>query len=158
MNTPPQEPVRGGRRHQCGSTGPHRKHAGTQLALGTMDDWTHRPLVNEETIADLREKILERSPSPKVYQADLFVRKTMRPYQQWCEVLPVTDTQSPVCRDPTDQKFIDLAVTGKADYLVTRDDALLEMDDTLSFAVVNDREFRQIMGCQSVHPSPEHPE
>jgi len=33
-----------------------------------------------------------------------------------------------VCRDPTDDKFLELAVTGKAEYLVTRDNDLLVMN------------------------------
>lgn len=103
-------------------------------------------LVNEETLAELREKIFERSPSPREYQADLFVRKTMRPYQQRWESIPVKAVQSPICRDPRDQKFIDLALVGNADYLVTRDRDLTDMDEGLPFQVVNDAEFRQVMG------------
>jgi putative PIN family toxin of toxin-antitoxin system len=102
-------------------------------------------LVNEETLTELREKVLERSPSPKEYQADLFLRKTMRPYQQRWESIPVRDVESPVCRDRKDQKFIDLAFAGNADCLVTRDRDLTDMDEELPFQVVNDAEFRQIM-------------
>ena len=103
------------------------------------------PLVNAETIAELTEKILERSPSPKDYQADLFVRKTLLPYRQRWEDIPVTNIQAPICRDKDDQKFIDLAITGRADCLVTRDRALLEMGDELPFWVLDDYTFRGMM-------------
>ena len=103
------------------------------------------PLVNEETLAELREKLLERSPSTKEYQADLFVRKALAPYLRWCEVVPVRETQSPVCRDTEDQKFIDLGLNGEADYLVTRDRALLEMSEILPFRVLDDPDFRAVV-------------
>ena len=43
------------------------------------------------------------------------------------EVVPITGTLK-VCRDPTDDKFLELADTGKADYLITRDNDLLVLN------------------------------
>jgi len=47
-------------------------------------------------------------------------------------VLVSSQAQSPQCRDINDQMFVDLAIQGQADVLVTGDRALLAMD----FAVV----------------------
>jgi putative PIN family toxin of toxin-antitoxin system len=45
--------------------------------------------------------------------------------------------EMPRCRDPDDQMFLELAVTVEADYLVTRDQALLELDRRkLAFRIV----------------------
>jgi hypothetical protein len=47
-----------------------------------VEFWTCRriiPLVSSETIEELREKLIEWSPTPKPYQADRFLRKTIRP-------------------------------------------------------------------------------
>ena len=42
--------------------------------------------------------------------------------------LPSMQKPLPVCRDPDDQKFLQLAAAARADCLVTRDRALLELD------------------------------
>ena len=71
---------------------------------------------------------------------------TIRSYQQRWELIPLMNTNSPACRDVEDQKFIDLAITGQAHYLVTRDKALLDMDQELPFRVLDDHTFRSAMG------------
>lgn len=40
---------------------------------------------------------------------------------------PVPQAKLPQCRDPDDQKFLDAALAARADVLVTRDQALLEL-------------------------------
>jgi len=47
----------------------------------------------------------------------------------------------PQCRDPDDQKFIELAVATKADALVTKDRELLRMKRRLPFAVITPQEL-----------------
>jgi putative PIN family toxin of toxin-antitoxin system len=48
----------------------------------------------------------------------------------------------PSCRDPDDQKFLDLALAARADCLVTKDHALLELARrTKPFRIVNLRKF-----------------
>ena len=56
----------------------------------------------------------------------------------------------PICRDPDDQKFLELARDCDADFLVTRDRALLVLGRpkarSLSFRVVTPEEFGEIVG------------
>ena len=100
------------------------------------------PLVNDETIEELRRTLLEKSPTPKLAPAYRFVDKCLRYYVPWCEYLPLqVDASAPQCRDPKDQKFVELAVTGKATVLLTRDGDLLSMDEITSFAIMGDRDF-----------------
>ena len=50
--------------------------------------------------------------------------------------------QLPRCRDPDDQKFLDLALAARADCLVTKDHALLELARrTKPFRILNPRAF-----------------
>lgn len=51
---------------------------------------------------------------------------------------------NPVCEDPDDQIFVDLAISGHADALVTGDKALLKME--LPCPVFNPAEFREAVG------------
>jgi uncharacterized protein len=56
-------------------------------------------------------------------------------YRQSVETLLLADRAAgpklPRCRDPDDQSFVELAVAGRADMLVTRDKALLKLASRL---------------------------
>ena len=61
----------------------------------------------------------------------------------------VENTRLPVCGDPDDQKFLDLAAACSARYLVTRDRDLLELarhrDPVPPFRIVTPRELRAFL-------------
>ena len=46
------------------------------------------------------------------------------------------------CRDPADDFILEIAVEGKADYLVTGDDDLLVLDPFQNVRIVTFKEFR----------------
>ena len=103
------------------------------------------PLANVETLYELEAKLLEHSPTVREYPAKRFVESAMRRYEPWCEIVPLTDsTKYPVCEDPTDQKFVDLAFSGNADFLIARDGALLSMGSRVPFVVRNDHTYREL--------------
>ena len=103
------------------------------------------PLANSETLDELEAKLLEHSPTAREYPAARFVEAAMRRYEPWCEKVPLTDnTDYPLCQDPTDQKFVDLAFSGNADFLIARDRALLTMGSQVPFVVENDGTFREL--------------
>jgi putative PIN family toxin of toxin-antitoxin system len=56
-------------------------------------------------------------------------------------VLVSSQTQSPQCRDSDDQMFVDLAIQGQADVLVTGDRALHAMD--FGLAIENAANYRR---------------
>ena len=107
------------------------------------------PLANRETADELREKLLERSPSTKHYQATRFADAKLRKYRPWCEFVTLEtdpkDQSTPRCRDPEDQMFIDLAANGRAEVLITRDADILSMKYDVSFEIMDDRGFRERM-------------
>ena len=106
-----------------------------------------KPLVNDETLAELETQIFERSLTPKPLQARRFVRKTLRHYEPWYERIALQDLpDSPQCRGPKDQMFIDLAIAGEADSLISRDCDLLSIDGQTSFPIINDVRFRELVG------------
>ena len=99
------------------------------------------PLVNSETIEELKGQIIEKSPTAKELQARRFLIKTMNRYEPWCETVPLAVMpDTPQCRDASDQMFIDLAIAGEADVLFSRDLDLLTMDPGPTFRVLDDRE------------------
>lgn len=50
--------------------------------------------------------------------------------------------------DPDDDKFIEAAVTGKADYLVTQDNHLLKIKKFREINILTPQEFLSILGNQ----------
>ncbi len=47
----------------------------------------------------------------------------------------------PRCRDADDQKFLEAALAGRADFLITKDHALLELDGRAPFRIVTPAGF-----------------
>jgi len=65
-------------------------------------------------------------------------------YLPFCEVVAAlarSKMELPVCSDPDDQKFIDLADRGQAEVLVTGDRALLDLAGRTRFAIEGPEEF-----------------
>jgi putative PIN family toxin of toxin-antitoxin system len=56
------------------------------------------------------------------------------------EVIEITQNFD-LCRDKKDNKFIDLAVCGNADYLITGDDDLLILKSFHSTSIITPRQF-----------------
>ena len=99
------------------------------------------PMVNSETIEELKAQIIEHSPTAKELQARRFLIKTMSRYEPWCETVSlVAVPDAPQCRDANDQMFIDLAIAGEADILFTRDPDLLTMDLGPTIRILDDRQ------------------
>ncbi len=104
------------------------------------------PLICEESVEELRRKLKEASPTPKEYQAILFVERGLNDYTQWCETIKLEDEPgNPQCQDETDRMFIDLAYAGTAEYLITGDNKLLAMNPETPFRILNDADFRRII-------------
>jgi len=57
-----------------------------------------------------------------------------------CELIRITE-QIQDCRDPNDNKLLELAVCGNADVLVTGDDDLLSLNPFRGIAVLTPRDF-----------------
>jgi uncharacterized protein len=57
------------------------------------------------------------------------------------QMLTVTPLNTPVCRDPDDDKFLAAAVAGGARYLVTRDKDLLALGKPFGVQILDDRAF-----------------
>ena len=99
------------------------------------------PLINSETVEELKAQIIEHSPTAKELQARRFLTKTMSRYEPWCVTMPlVAVPDAPQCRDASDQMFIDLAIAGEADILFTRDPDLLTMEPGPTFRILDDRD------------------
>ena len=103
------------------------------------------PLARQDTLEELSAKLKEKAPTTREYPAQRFVDTALRQYAPWCETIPPKDnTGLPECSDEKDQKFIDLAFAGEADFLITRDRALLAMDPQTPFSILDAAAFRRL--------------
>ena len=51
------------------------------------------------------------------------------------------------CRDPKDDKFLELAICGRADYIITGDADLLELHPFQNIPIVKAANFLEILDC-----------
>ncbi len=85
----------------------------------------YHPLVSGTTIAELI-RVLNY---PKFKLAQDEQRELLADYLPYCTTvsIPAHPPKTPPCRDPYDVPFLELAVVGKADYLVTGDQDILSL-------------------------------
>ena len=68
------------------------------------------------------------------------------------ELVEITE-QIDVCRDPKDNKFLELAICGEADFIITGDDDLLDLDPFRGVRIITPRDFLEV-STQPPPPSP----
>ena len=96
------------------------------------------PLISKATAAEL-DGVLRY---PK-FRLDPQVRlELIGEYLPYCEIVEVARKCSQACRDPYDQQFLDLALCGSAEVLVTGDEDLLVLADSTSFKIQSPEQYR----------------
>lgn len=72
--------------------------------------------------------------------------------KKWCTLViencPILEDKNyiKICRDPDDNKFLDCALTGKADYLVSGDKDLLSLNKIETIKIITPAKFLKIYG------------
>ena len=122
-----------------------------------MDAWWNEqitPLISQET----REELLRKLRDPRFKIPEEMVPIIASEYLDYCETVAIPDPPplTPKCRDATDQKFIELAQQGEAQYLVSNDPDLLVMKDQMDqnkseakFAIIKPAELFAIIQAKS---------
>ncbi|MBU1224505.1 MAG: putative toxin-antitoxin system toxin component, PIN family [Gammaproteobacteria bacterium] len=92
------------------------------------------PLVSKPTTTELIRVLAY----PKFKLSDEEQQDLLADYLPWCATvrIPNPPPATPDCRDPFDQPFLQLAVAGKADYLVSGDQDLLSLADQFKCPIV----------------------
>lgn len=103
--------------------------------------WAERgctPLISRATAAEL-ERVLRY---PKFHLSSAERHELLGEYLPWCEVVEITDRCISACRDEKDQPFLDLAQSGKAEFLVSGDQDLLALTGKTEFLIENPEAYR----------------
>ena len=108
------------------------------------DAWrTHQftPFISKATTQELIRVL--SYPKFKLSSSD--IETLLGDYLPYCETVTDlnTDDKLPDCRDPHDQKFLELASAAHAQLLVTGDQALLELENETGFAIKTPAQFKQ---------------
>ena len=100
------------------------------------------PLASSATASELlRVLAYRRSGLDKNLQRELAAD-----YLPWCETVDVPDdTVVPECRDPADRPFLQLAIAGKADALVTGDADLLVLAPVFDVPILTVQEAWELL-------------
>jgi len=83
--------------------------------------------------------VLQRPKFAKYVDAEDIEGLSLRVRRSWCCVPILRKVK--LCRDPKDDKFLELALNGKASHLITGDTDLLILNPFQNIPVINPRSF-----------------
>lgn len=100
-----------------------------------------QPLLSRVTAAELIRVLAY----PKFRLSPEEREELLADYLPYCEIVPIPDPppETPACRDPFDVPFLQLAISGKADALVTGDRDLLALAADFRCPIVSAERFLQ---------------
>ena len=95
-------------------------------------------LISAATLAELYEVLDRPKFRPYVSEEDarLFISVLVRD-AEWIE----TEVQIAACRDKKDDKFLEVAVSGRATHIITGDSDLLDLDPFQDIRIISPQSF-----------------
>ena len=102
-------------------------------------------LMSEALIEELRTVLSK--PRFDRYATRAEREEFLRDLAHETETIEITETVQ-ACRDPNDDKILELAVIGHANYIVTGDDDLLVMDPFRGISIIRPAEFLAFVGAE----------
>lgn len=103
------------------------------------------PLASEGVIDELTRIVAQLGQKKFTLESDA-IQAILQRYLSFTERVPSAapiEVWLPKCKDPDDQKFLELAYRGNADVLVTSDNALLGLSRKTPFSILNPVKFRR---------------
>ena len=116
----------------------------TETFIRMRRGWEARtiiPIVSDDTIAEFRRVLAySKFGLPVNRQINLLLY-----YLNWCERVIVRDgIDVPECRDLNDIPFLQLALAGRADALITGDQDLLALAPAFAVPIITPSELREL--------------
>jgi uncharacterized protein len=103
------------------------------------------PLASEAVLDELARILVQLGQKKFMLERDA-IEAILQRYLSFTEQVlgaaPI-EVWLPKCKDPDDQKFLELAYRGNADVLVTSDNALLGLSRKTPFSILNPVKFRR---------------
>ena len=107
-----------------------------------------RPLAGRQTTSELIRVLAY----PKFALSDIERQELLDDYLPFCETVavPVPPPAVPACRDPFDRPFLELALAGRADALVTGDADLQALAKAFSVPILSAAAFKERLSRDNV--------
>ena len=106
------------------------------------------PLTSQETVSEL----IRALSYPKFSLTALEQQFLLADYLDWCETVTIQIRPNvPLCRDPDDRCFLELAVSGNASALITGDKDLLSLTSEFSIPVLAPAELQTFLSNTHKH-------
>lgn len=119
------------------------EHGHVSWLRGAWSRLRCRPLVSTETV----EELLRALAYPKFKLSAQDREELLGDYLPFAERVEAgRGSALPKCKDPDDQKFLDLAHAGRAAVLITGDKALLALAGTCPFDILNPAQAAKVIG------------
>ncbi len=121
------------------------------LVLRAWRDRRFKMVYTPETLAEIEKTLTGKAIQFGVKIAD--VREWLEYIRTYAHIVAPTGACSGVCRDPADDKFLDAAVSGKADYIVSGDKDLLDLGRYQAIEIISPKEFLRLLDSGVIQPS-----
>jgi len=105
-----------------------------------LDKWSDDAFIVIVT-TDILDEYFEVINRPKFRLKQETIDKIIRYIYQFAEIIVPTETVQVIKADPTDNKFLEAALFGEADYIVSGDSHLLELKTFRGIPILSAREF-----------------
>lgn len=114
--------------------------------LVTGLDHEYQIVTSVETLTEFRETLLKY---PERFHMDEDeVQQEVETIRYFAEFVDPDEEITAVQRDPDDDKFLEAAVAGDVDYLVSGDTHLLDIDSFRGIDIVEPRTFYELLNAQ----------
>lgn len=100
---------------------------------------SHTLFISEEVVIELITRI-KRKKFNKYFRTEIIRDELILAYLETCQKIIVNHKVS-VCRDPDDNKFLELAVSSKADLIISGDPDLLVMNPFNEIRIITPADF-----------------
>ena len=126
-----------------------RGSVGYRFLSTVMPDDQYALLISSSTIIELWD-VLKRSKFDRFISPNSRL-SALHDYIESCTPIVPTETIT-ACRDPKDNQFLELAVAGNADMIISRDNDLLALNPFRGIAIMDAEHFLEQSTCPDLGP------
>ena len=105
-----------------------------------------RPVFSEETLEELVKVLHYPKFALEDEEIDFLIYVEVMPYAEVVE--RVIELDKEICPDKEDVKFLECAVSGKVDYIVSGDDDLLSIVEIKGIRIITPANLRKVLGSK----------
>jgi len=103
-------------------------------------------IISKEIIEEYEEVIVRDEIMDKIENKSLILNESVRKIINSSTIVEPSQRFEAVKDDPKDNKILECAVEGEADYIISQDNHLLSLKEFMGVKIINPEEFLNILG------------